>query len=168
MSFGAAMVFTLQWEGGYADVPGDAGGPTNMGITHATYDTWSTAVGLPRRDVRAITHEEVEAIYLCRYWLRAWCERMPDGVGVALFDGAVNSGPAQSVKWLQSAVGAKPDGLIGPATLAAVQLAKPATAVARMIDLRELFLHRIATQGENAKFLKGWLRRTTALRGATA
>ncbi|SCM74026.1 Secretion activator protein (fragment) [uncultured Pleomorphomonas sp.] len=75
-----------------------------------------------------------------------------------VFDGGVNSGPGQSVKWLQRALGLKKvDGLVGPQTLAAVNAVDDHDAlIAKIIALRDAFLR--ALKGWK-KFGKGWTSR---------
>lgn len=172
-SFDAALTFTLAWEGGYVHDPDDRGGETNMGITRATYDAWSEAVGLAKgRSLHDISLEEVRAIYCVRYWLRCWCDKLPPPLALVTFDAAVHSGPKRAVTWLQQALGNVPvDGLIGPQTLAralSVATLTPsigAFAAAKMVlDRREEFLRGLAREPSQAKFLKGWMRRIGALR----
>jgi lysozyme family protein len=73
-----------------------------------------------------------------------------------VFDAAVNSGPSRAAKWLQSAVGAVPDGIIGPATLKAVQGHLVADSIQVYQAKRLEFLKNLATWDT---FGKGWGRR---------
>jgi len=50
---------------------------------------------------------------------------LPVGVDLSVFDYGVNSGPSRSAKDLQHVVGAKVDGVIGAATIAAVKAVSP-------------------------------------------
>jgi lysozyme family protein len=77
-------------------------------------------------------------------------------VDYVVFDMAVNSGPGRAVRLLQSAVGAVPDGAIGPKTLAAVQAQDPATLIETYQRTRQHFLEALPTF---ATFGKGWTRR---------
>ncbi|WP_292147890.1 hypothetical protein [Mesorhizobium sp.] len=56
-------------------------------------------------------------------------DQLPAGVDYVVFDGAVNSGPKQSIVWMQRALGplykGRVDGVIGLATIAAAQACKP-------------------------------------------
>jgi len=51
----------------------------------------------PMRDMPLST---AKAVYREKYWLRQ-LDDMPYAVAFQVFDGAVNSGVTQSVKWLQ-------------------------------------------------------------------
>jgi lysozyme family protein len=110
----------LAHEGGYVDHPKDPGGPTNKGITQATYDAWRKARGLAVRSVRAIGEDEVAAIYRRDYWNAVGGDALPAGTDYAVFDAGVNSGPGRAAKWLQQIVRAPVDGAIGPVTVQTV------------------------------------------------
>ena len=156
--FDRSLAKVLVLEGGFVNDPDDTGGATNKGVTQAVYDTYRKSVGAGRQSVRLISDDEVRAIYKSRYWDLVKGDQLPPGVGYVVFDGGVNSGPGQSVKWLQRALGlAKVDGLVGPETLAAVNAVDDHDAlIAKIIALRDAFLH--ALKGWK-KFGKGWASR---------
>ncbi|GLK72611.1 glycoside hydrolase family 108 protein [Ancylobacter dichloromethanicus] len=118
--FDEALKRVLVHEGGYADHPADPGGATMKGVTQRVYDGWRRRQGKALASVRHITNAEVAAIYRFQYWDEIRADAMPPGVDYVVFDGAVNSGPAQSVKWLQRALGVAADGQVGAATLDAL------------------------------------------------
>lgn len=62
-----------------------------------------------------------------------------------MFDAAVNSGPGQAIRWLQRAVGAADDGIVGPLTLVAVRRLEPEAMQARYNGLRLDFMTRLST-----------------------
>lgn len=76
--------------------------------------------------MRLIADAELSAIYKRQYWDKAG-RGLPVGLDYAVFDYAVNSGPAQAARDLQRVLGVKPDGIIGAMTLAAAQK-RPAVA----------------------------------------
>lgn len=119
-SFDEALKRVLVHEGGFSDHPADPGGTTNKGVTQRVYDGWRRRQGKAAASVRHITASEVRAIYRFQYWDEIRADAMPPGVDYVVFDGAVNSGPTQSVKWLQRALGVVADGLVGAATLDAL------------------------------------------------
>lgn len=100
----------------------------------------------------------MRAIYKNRYWDLVKGDHLPPGVGYVVFDGGVNSGPGQSVRWLQRALGlSRVDGLVGPETLAAVDAVEDHDVlIAKIIALRDAFLR--ALKGWK-KFGKGWASR---------
>lgn len=64
----------------------------------------------------------------------------PPGVDLSVFDGAVNSGPARSARWLQCAVGAGRDGVIGPKTLMKAEAMQPVSIIHEICNTRLAFL----------------------------
>jgi lysozyme family protein len=161
--FARALPRVLAHEGGYVNDLHDPGGATNRGITFRVYDAYRTRKGLPTRDVRAIAAAEVSEIYRLQYWDAVKGDELPPGLDYVLFDGAVNSGPAQSVKWLQRALGnVAVDGQIGQATLAAVTAhGRPAELVDKICDRRLAFLQALKTW---PRFGRGWRARVETLR----
>jgi lysozyme family protein len=161
--FARALPRVLAHEGGYVNDPHDPGGATNRGITFRVYDAYRTRKGLPTRDVRAIAAAEVSEIYRLQYWDAVQGDALPPGLDYVLFDGAVNSGPAQSIKWLQRALGnVAVDGQIGQATLAAVMAhGRPAELIDKVCDRRLAFLQALKTW---PRFGKGWRARVEGVR----
>jgi len=161
--FSRALARVLVHEGGYVNDPLDPGGATNKGVTSRVYDAWRARKGLPARDVRRIEGREVAEIYRLQYWDAVKGDELPAGLDYALFDGAVNSGPAQSIKWLQRALGTVAiDGQMGQATLAAVaEHGRPAELVEKVCDRRLAFLQALRTW---PRFGKGWSARVKSVR----
>ncbi len=147
-------------EGGYVDHKADPGGATNFGITFATLQDWR---GRPitKADVRALTKDEAAWIYEKNYAKPIRFDDLPPGVDYAVLDYAINSGPRRAAEALQSIVGVKQDGKIGPDTLTAVSGRSPAGLVVALCDQRLAFLKRLRTWGT---FGKGWSRRVNEVR----
>lgn len=153
-------------EGGYVNHPKDPGGETNKGVTRRVYDMFRRSKGLPVRSVKHMTEAERLEIFRTRFWNAVKGDKLPDGVDYPVYDGAVNSGPAQSVKWLQRALGpsyrGKIDGIIGPETLAAVDRHPNHDAlIGDMLDHRLAFLKALKTW---PTFGKGWTARVNEVR----
>ena len=103
-----ALAFVLAHEGGWADNPQDPGGATMKGITIGAYTRWRAAQGLEEPtndDLRAITDDEVEQIYLGDYWLASGADKLKWPVSLAHFDAAVNSGVGQAATFLAQSGG---------------------------------------------------------------
>jgi lysozyme family protein len=115
--FKESLRLVLVHEGGKVDDPRDPGGRTNKGVTQKTFNAWLRSKGKKARDVFTMTDEECAAIYKQRFWDVINGDNLPPGVDYVVFDGAVNSGPAQSVKWLQRALGVTADGQLGVMTM---------------------------------------------------
>jgi len=160
--FHDALARVLVHEGGKVDHPDDPGGRTNKGITQRVYNGWRSRNSLPVRDVYQIADNEVEAIYRFQYWEPIKGDALPVGVGYVVFDGAVNSGPKQSVKWLQRAL-ADPevavDGMLGAVTLSKVKAnTDNDKLIAAICARRMVFLQALKTW---KTFGKGWTRRVS-------
>ncbi len=160
--FSKAMPHVLVYEGGKVDDPRDPGGRTNQGVIQRVYTAWRLARSMPDRDVDLMTNEERDAIYRKQYWDAIRGDELPAGVDFVVFDGAVNSGPKQSIKWLQRAVGVVADGVLGAITLAAVaDFSSPVVLVDRICDRRMEFLKALKTF---KTFGRGWTRRVDSVR----
>lgn len=146
----------LASEGGYVDHPSDPGGATNMGITHRTLAAWRKVPSVTKQQVRELTRQEALAIYEAQYWRTSGADRLPEGLDYAVFDYAVNSGPARAVKDLQRVVGVTADGIMGAQTLAAVDRYGAVRAIEGLTDRRMAFLRGLSTFGT---FGRGWTRR---------
>lgn len=159
-AFDKALAQTLGFEGGWSNVRGDRGGPTNYGITQRAYDAWRLTTGQVGRTVELITDEEVRAIYLADYWIPCRCDDLPEALALAVFDMAVNSGVNNARFTLQRALGVKADGVIGPVTVAAAAQSDPAPIVMRFLKKRAAFLADvIEAHPSDVQFLAGWISR---------
>lgn len=130
-NFAACLKIVLAHEGGFADHPADPGGATNRGITLRTLAEWrgvSPWWALAKDEVRALGRDETRAIYRARYWDVMAGDELPKGLDLAVFDFAVNSGPARAVRHLQALIGVAEDGVVGPVTLGAVAEYEAGTA----------------------------------------
>jgi lysozyme family protein len=123
-NFDRCLKHVLLFEGGYSDHPSDPGGATNLGITRSVLAAWrGREVSKP--EVKSLKVEEAAAIYRAKYWDVVWCDSLPSGLDLAVFDCAVNQGVGRAARFLQQAVGTTVDGKIGPKTMAAVNAAEP-------------------------------------------
>lgn len=158
-----ALKALLVHEGGKVNHPKDPGGRTNMGITQRVYDGYRRGRGLQTQTVYNISMLEVSWIYREQYAEKVKFNDLPAGVDYVVFDGAVNSGPLQSVKWLQRALGnVKVDGILGFATLAAVKNYPDHDALIEAICKRRMiFLQALKTW---KTFGRGWTRRVNEVK----
>lgn len=161
-NYAAALKRVLVHEGGFVDHPADPGGATNRGVTTRVFHAYLKRKGLAPRSVKTITEPELQEIYRTGYADKIRFDDLPVGVDYVVLDGAVNSGPAQSIKWLQRACGVQADGVIGEATLAAVE-AHPDhdRLIADICAHRLRFLKALRTW---KTFGRGWLRRVEDVR----
>lgn len=162
-NFDQSLAMVLRHEGGYANHPSDPGGETNKGVTWRTYNAWRSKQGLPSRSVKDITDDELKSIYRQQYWNVIQGDILPSGVDYAVFDFAVNSGPARAAKFLQAIVGAAQDGQIGVITVEAVQKRNAADVVKALCESRLAWLQRLRTW---STFGKGWGNRVRDVQAA--
>lgn len=164
--FPQALAFVLRpdVEGGYSDRADDLGGPTNHGVTWSTYDAWRRKHGLPTRDVREITDDEVAAVYHEGYWVRAHCDAWWWPLSLAVFDAAVQHSPRRAIKLLQEAAGADVDGIVGPQTRGMMAETDRLSLLARLRWRRLVYYGRIVQRRESqAANLVGWINRMRRL-----
>lgn len=177
--FDRAFNFTVRkWEaggqadGGYVNHPDDPGGETKWGISARAH---------PGLDIRTLTEGQARSIYRERYWAKVRGDDLPPATALALFDWAVHSNLRRTVApTFQRLVGAYPDGLIGPKTVAAarreaVNPLEDAALAARLVDARARYLVGIMSRGtpdpsddRYRAFELGWVRRLVDLAGTAA
>lgn len=157
----------LRREGGYTNHPADRGGPTKFGITAKTLGEYR---GLGRAaldvEVMALTEEDARAIYWNNYIIKPGFNKLPDSTGAQralvalLVDSAVNSGPAMAVRWLQDAVNATLDGVLGPGTLEAVNRMDSAIVYRLVLASRVCFVGQLISKNcTQSVFAAGWAAR---------
>jgi lysozyme family protein len=159
-NFARSLASVLRHEGGYVNHPNDPGGPTNRGITLATFRKWVKKDG-SANDLKRITDEQVAKIYRSVYWNGIKGDDLPGGIDYAVLDFAVNSGPTRAAKALQAVLGVEQDGAIGPVTLAAARAADPIKVVKALCDQRMAFLRKLSNW---PTFGKGWTSRVEDVR----
>lgn len=157
MNFDQAFDLLITHEGGFAHRPfsDDPGGATMYGVTEKV----ARANGYAGK-MQDLTLDFAKSVYRKQYWDACQCDGMPDAIRYPLFDAAVNSGVSQAIKWLQSCVGVKVDGVVGPITRQAANMASPQVLRQQMIGKRLAFMTRLDNWSSNAK---GWARRIASI-----
>lgn len=160
-SYHDAMLIELRFEGGKDDDPVDPGGRTNQGVIQREFSAWLRKNQKPNRDVFTMTDAERDAIYFENYGQKIRFNDLPPGVDLVVLDGAINSGPSQSVKWVQRSLGLTPDGVLGNITLQAINdYPNHDDLINKICAARMAFLRALRTFGH---FGKGWTSRVTQL-----
>lgn len=139
MNFDRAFDILIGHEGGYSNHPSDPGGETMWGVTRrvALQEGYSG-------QMRLLPRETAKAIYRRKYWDAINADAIAPEVRYAVFDAAVNSGPARALDWLSDASGE-------PSDLA---------VAVRFTAIRLDFLTSLPTWGQ---FGRGWARRIAAV-----
>lgn len=186
-NFSIAHKFTLTWEGGESDDAADRGGFTKFGVSlkflqelaaesqanRDTLDRMGVILPVTRNTIRNLTESLAASLFRWQMWDALKLDLIPLRPAVVLYDAAVNSGPKQSVKFAQRGynscvVYGQPldvDGILGPATRRALQLAETDKVLMAMIDQRERFYNNlVAAKPSQEVFLHGWINRVDDLR----
>jgi lysozyme family protein len=148
-SFDDAFDALIGNEGAYSNNPADPGGETMWGVTQRVaraYGYTGAMRDLPRDTAKAIAKK--------LYWDPLRLDELDARVAFQIFDANYNGG--HPVIWMQGAAGAKVDGLIGPATVSAVQATDPLRFMLRWNALRLRYFASLKTFGT---FGKGWTNR---------
>lgn len=151
--------FIRSWEGGYANIHGDKGGPTKWGVTIATF---RGVFGQNKtvEDLKNMTEAQWDYIYKKLFWDKWKADRIKcQAIANLLVDWYWNSGH-YGIKIPQKVLGVTIDGIVGDKTIDAINNYKYGQVVlfAKLWCEREAYYHRIG-KGTQAKFLNGWLNR---------
>jgi len=155
MDFDSAFDTLLGHEGGFSDHPHDTGKQTMWGVTVAVARQHGY-----EGDMKDLPVSLAKAIYRKSYWDAVQAESLPSLLRYAVFDAGVNSGPVTAIRWLQEAVGATPDGILGPKTLAAVNELSSEGILRRLLAKR---LTAMTSMSGWPSFSRGWARRIATL-----
>ena len=149
-----------RWEGGLVDHPSDPGGITKWGISLRFLRSIRIDINgdgvIDGKDIRSLTEEQVKKLYHDHFWSKCYCDLLPAGVDLAVFDCGVNQGPGRSKRLLQKALKVKVDGKIGPITLAAANKADPTKLLDEFMVRRAIHYSSLANM---TIFGLGWFRR---------
>lgn len=166
-NYKTAIAHTLKYEGWYVNDPDDGGGETYKGISRVynpTWSGWDTIDKKPRRHGEKIAglDDDVEAFYKANYWNKIRLDEVcNDAVAGFVFDWYVNSG-GSGIKAIQLVIGVKEDGIVGSATIHAINNYK-GDLLAALKQAREAFYRGIVQRDPSKKkFLKGWLSRNSS------
>lgn len=160
--FDRAFAYVHENEGGFANDPLDAGGPTRYGITLKTLSSWR---GRPQSaaDVKRLDILEAKAIMKKLYWDKMRCDEIKDdGLAIAVFDASILFGVRAASLALQRAVNKhggllRLDGQFGPKSLKAINDSSPESVLA---EFARILTDRVGTicqlSPSKKRFEKGW------------
>jgi lysozyme family protein len=136
-------------EGGYSNDPNDPGGETMWGITkRVALEEGYTG------EMRDLPLDTARAIARKRYWDPYHCDSFDPHVSFQILDTAYNGGHV--VQWLQKACEITQDGVLGPATIAAIQSMNPYKLVMRFDAFRLQYMTSLHIW---PSFGRGWANR---------
>jgi len=167
-NYESALAHVLESEGGWSDDSTDAGGATMKGVTFAVFKEFKRNPHLTKDDLRNISNQDIHDIYKQLYWDKIHGDDLPAGIDYAVFDSAVNMGVGRASKFIQEAVGVTADGVLGPASLSAIQKADPKELIEKFSELKNNFYHGIVeSRPDQVKYLNGWLIRVTKVKSTS-
>ena len=159
--FGPAYEAMIRNEGGYVlhKVEGDRGGMTYAGIARNMNPNWAGWRMIDNGDL--VPAYVVREFYQAQFWDKMRGDEITNQIiAQTIFDFYVNAG-LPALKLAQLVVGATPDGVFGPRTVAALN-AYPedkfvmAYALAKIARYRDICMR----DRSQSKFLLGWVNRT--------
>lgn len=156
--------FILKWEGGFVNDPADLGGATNKGVTIGTYKEYRRKKGLPEptvEDLKKLSDDEWIDILKTYYWDRWKADQIQNqSIANILVDWVWASG-VHGIKKPQVLLGVTADGIVGKATLAAINGYSSQHELFDKIKQARLdFVDSIChSRPANEKFRCGWCNR---------
>lgn len=164
-----ARAVIAQWEGNLSMDPNDPGNWYHgqlFGSMHGvTADTLEAFMHRPvtREDVKSVTLDEAADIAVAHFYHPDLSQLDWSPAVANLLDFEWGSGETQTVKNLQRLCGAAPDGVMGPATVAAFnawQSAQhPNAARLAVYQMRIDFYKMLGQQPRFAQYVQGWCNR---------
>lgn len=155
-SFETTFNRTIGHEGKFQANPKDRGNWTSgkEGVGELKGTKWGlAAMTYPDLDIANITLEQAKEIYYNDWWLKLKMERWPNVMKYQMFDAAFNHGTGRANQFIQFAVHVKDDGIIGPKTIAAVNMTDHNDIVMRFLAKRLRYFTEVKAWKE---FSKGW------------
>lgn len=144
--FQKALNFLYPSEGGFSNNKHDKGGPTNMGVTQATYNAYCRKYNLPSKNVKYITKNEATKVYYKEYWQASGADKIANTdpkMAIAVFDTAVLHGPATAQNYYKKSSG----------------------DLNKFLDIRRQSYDKIIAKDPNQKeFYNGWNNRVSNLK----
>lgn len=174
-SFEIALEPMLKTEGGYANHKNDKGGETYKGISRKHWPKWNGWVIVDQVKLVAKTIQEINRMlesnyriqnmvkdfYKMNFW-SPYMQELSQDLANWVFDKSVHMGQSQAAKLLQRAVGASPDGKVGPLTKQAINKyinsGKDILEACRE-QAREFYKQIVVRDPSQMVFLNGWLAR---------
>jgi lysozyme family protein len=176
-SFENAIGVVLAHEGGYVNNPADPGGATNYGVSlrylvscgglkaHPSIDLNHDG-RIDYLDIKAMSRDDAIAIYKKDWWdVDHYGDIVNDTCATKVFDLSVNMGHVRAHKLAQMACLAcgktiSPDGVLGPASIAAINSCDSGCFLFHIRDQAAQFYRTLASHNPAQQiFLTGWLRR---------
>lgn len=150
-------------EKGISNRSSDRGGFTVDGVTLTTFRHFY-GYDKTEDDLRNMTRPQWRHIMKSGYWDVCLADEIHDqALAELIADWCVNSGTAR-IRNVQTILGVRPDGFMGPVTLAAINSADKGDLYKRIMQARKAWFERIVRNDPSQKVnLKGWMNRLKRL-----
>lgn len=169
----AYFTYIKPFEGWYVNIAADKGGETYGGIARKKFPAWNgwTYIDFQKKtkfagkEIPRNTHFPDIDYLVTEFYRDLWNrnligELIDQHVATLLFDYIVHSGATRAIRAIQNIVGAHPDGIMGPKTVAAINKSNAAATFSRLLKQRENFLRAIIdADPSQAIFETGWKKR---------
>lgn len=168
-----AIEFTLGYEGGWCNTPGDRGGETFRGVSRVNYPNWP---GWPLVDAGksdpsfpanvnrdpALKQMAVD-FYRKVFWEPLNGDSLPPQMAIAVFDWGVNSGWGLAARMMQRVLRVNPDGVVGPVTVKAAVEGGSAAVKALLTRRLVFFANIMKNDTTQQKWAWNWFGRVVEL-----
>lgn len=150
-------------EKGISNRSSDRGGFTVDGVTLATFRRFY-GNDKTEDDLRNMTRPQWRHIMKVGYWDVCMADSIKDqGLAELIVDWCVNSG-TDRIRNVQTILGVRPDGCVGPITLRAINGSERDELYSRIMSARRGWFERIVRNDPGQKVnIKGWMNRLTRL-----
>lgn len=149
----------------YENVPGDTGGCTHYGLILDDVKTFFHKPNATCDDVKALTQTDAFNMYKAMYWDKFHADDITNqSLATYIVDGAINQGVGLIAKYVQSIVGVTADGIVGPATVKAINAHDAQDLFDKLKEQRlKRYTSIVANNPSQQKFLKGWINRANCI-----
>lgn len=120
---------------------------TKYGIAAMTY---------PSLDIKNLTVDDAKKIYYNQWWIPLKMNQFPRALQYQMIDASINHGMHETSKMLQRAIGANPDGILGPVSISTLNRLDVNDVLMLFLSYRLEFMTNIRTWDT---YSKGWTRR---------
>ena len=163
--FNAAFEHILEQEGGWqiTNHPHDRGGMTFAGISRKANPDWTgwNLIDKGASEANEDLHKRARWLYREKYWKPLQLDMVNDlGIALDIFSCCVLSGQRKAAILTQIAVKSKPDGVVGPNTIEAINEMDPELwdlrfCITRIIRYRDI----VQSDKSQRKWFLGWVNR---------
>jgi lysozyme family protein len=153
----------------YENDPTDNGGCTKYGIILSDLIEFHIDKNQDNKytcnDVKLLTKDDAHTMYKKMYWDYFKADSINNqSLAEYIVDGAINQGKGLIAKYIQNILGLKEDGIVGTATLSAINLYNAENLYDKLKQKRiDRYNHIVQANPSQVKFLHGWINRANCI-----